>query len=503
MWKFYLTALTLAILYIYNKIRKHYKYWQNLGIPCDEPHWIFGSFGGVSTTRTFFDMWQEYYKKYKGSGPFAGLYWFYKPAVFVMDPGLIKQVLIKDFDKFSDRGLFINEVDDPLSAHLFSMQGQKWKNLRNKLSTTFTSGKMKFMFSTVVTNAQELLAVVADDIEKSPDIEIRSLMGRYTADVIGSCAFGIECNCLRDPSQKFYIMSKRALLENTLGSLGVAFRFSFPDLARSLHMRDTIKEIENFFMGIVRETMKYREENNVKRNDFMNLLLEMKNNKIVKNEMGDDFTNLSFNEIAAQAFIFLVAGSETSSNTMVFALYEMALNQSVQDKAREEVQRVMQQYNQETTYESIKEMKYLRQIVDETMRLHTPLPALNRVALEDYSVAGHPGYNIKKNMPVIIPCLCIHRDPEYYPNPDVFDPENFSPEQVANRDSTMHMPFGDGPRNCIGLRFAKMQIMVGLSLLLSRFKFQPCAETMIPMKYDKENFMLTPEKDLVLKVTKM
>ncbi|XP_013112019.2 cytochrome P450 6a9 [Stomoxys calcitrans] len=503
MWALCVITLTLGILYILNKIRVHYRYWQNLGIPCEDPDWIFGSFGGVTTKRTFFDMWQDYYRKFKGSGPFAGLYWFYKPAVFVMDTALIKQVLIKDFDKFSDRGLFINEVDDPLSAHLFSMQGQKWKNLRNKLSATFTSGKMKFMFSTVVNVAHELLAVLGDDIEKSPKIEMRSLLGRYTADVIGSCAFGIECNCLRDPKQKFYIMSKRALLENTLGSLGVAFRFSFPELARRLHMRDTVKDIEQFFMGIVRETMRYREENNVKRNDFMNLLLEMKNNKIVKNETGDDFTNLTFNEIAAQAFIFLVAGSETSSNTMVFALYEMALNQSIQDKAREEVLRVLGQYNQETTYESIKEMKYLKQVIDETMRLHTPLPVLNRVALEDYSVPGHPRYNIKKNMPVIIPCLCLHRDEEFYPNPDVFNPENFAAEKVALRDSTLHMPFGDGPRNCIGLRFAKMQIMVGLSLLLSRYKFSPCAETMVPMVYDKENFMLTPEKELYLKVTKI
>lgn len=364
MWTIYLVGLISFILFIIYKFNDHYQYWQHLGIPCEEANWIFGSMGGVTTEKTFFEMWQGYYRKFKGSGPFAGFYWFFKPAAFVLDPWLIKQILIKDFDKFADRGMFINEVDDPLSAHLFSMHGQKWKVLRNKLTPTFTSGKMKFMFPTVVAVAQELVAVVNDDLQQANKIEIRSLSGRYTADVIASCAFGIDCNCLRDPEQKFYIMSKRALLENNLGSLGVAFRFSFPKLAKRLHMKDTVADVENFFMGVVRDTMRYREENEVKRNDFMNLLLELKNNQSALRAEGEDYTNLTFSEIAAQAFIFLVAGSETSSNTIVFALYEMARNEEIQEKARQEIQEVLGKFNQEISYESMTEMKYLKQIID-------------------------------------------------------------------------------------------------------------------------------------------
>uniref|UniRef100_A0A1I8MDG2 Cytochrome P450 n=1 Tax=Musca domestica TaxID=7370 RepID=A0A1I8MDG2_MUSDO len=503
MWELVLLSLVLLIALAIQHIREHYKYWQHLGIPCGETSWIFGSMVGVVTKRSFFELWLEYYNRYKGSGPFAGFFWFFKRAVFVMDPWLIKQILIKDFDKFMDRGLFYNEIDDPLSAHLFSMHGQKWRNLRNKLSPTFTSGKMRTMFPTVVQVGHELLDVLGEDIEKSDEIEIRSLMARYTTDVIGYCAFGIECCSLKDPQQLFYIMSKRALLENNLGSLGVAFRGSFPKLARRLHMKDTVADVENFFLGTVRETLRYREENSIQRSDFMNLLLELKNNRVIKNETGDEFVNLTFNEIAAQAFLFLVAGSETSSNTMVFALYELALHQEVQDRARAEVQRIFEACNGEMVYETMSQMKYLKQVIDETLRLHTPLPVLNRHALEDFPVPGHPKYVIRKDMPVIIPAICLHRDEQYYPNPDVFNPDNFTPEQVALRDPVLYLPFGDGPRNCIGLRFAKMQMMVGLSLLLSKFKFTICERTPVPMKYDKENFMLTPEKDLYLQVSKI
>ncbi|XP_061395239.1 probable cytochrome P450 6a21 [Musca vetustissima] len=503
MWEIFLLTLILLLALVINRVKNHYKYWQKLEIPCGETHWIFGSMVGVVSKRTFFDLWLEYYNRFKGSGPFAGFFWFFKRAVFIMDPGLIKQILIKDFDKFMDRGLFYNEIDDPLSAHLFSMHGQKWRNLRNKLSPTFTSGKMKTMFPTVVQVGRELVDVLRSDIPKDPEIEIRSLMARYTTDVIGYCAFGIECCSLKDPEQLFYIMSKRALLENNLGSLGVAFRGSFPKLARRLHMKDTVADVENFFLGTVRETVRYREENSVQRTDFMNLLLELKNNRVLKNERGDDFVNLTFNEIAAHAFLFLVAGSETSSNTMVFALYELAKNVEVQERARDEVRKVFEACNQEMGYETMREMKYLKQVIDETLRLHTPLPVLNRQALEDYPIPGHPKYIIRKDMPVIIPAICIHRDEQYYPNPDNFNPDNFTPEQIALRDPVLYLPFGDGPRNCIGLRFAKMQMMVGLSLLLSKFKFELCSRTPVPMKYDKENFMLTPDGDLFLKVSEI
>lgn len=135
--------------------------------------------------------------------------------------------------------------------------------------------------------------------------------------------------------------------------------------------------------------------------------------------------------------------------------------------------------------------------------MYSPLPALNRVALEDYVVPGHPKFVIKKDMQVVIPAICIHRDEKYFPNPDKFNPENFSPEQVALRDSMLYLPFGEGPRNCIGSRFGKMQILIGLSLLLNNFKFSVCEETPVPMKYDKENFMLTPEKGVYLRASKV
>ena len=118
-------------------------------------------------------------------------------------------------------------------------------------------------------------------------------------------------------------------------------------------------------------------------------------------------------------------------------------------------------------------------------------------------VPDNPKYVIKKDMPVLIPASAIHRDAQFYPNPNEFNPDHFTPEKVAARNSVEWLPFGDGPRNCIGMRFGQMQTRIGLTLLLKNFKFSVCPQTPIPMTYDKKAFLVMSESGIYLKVEKL
>ncbi|KAH8277879.1 hypothetical protein KR018_009448 [Drosophila ironensis] len=496
------TALLVLFGYLLSKWRQSMRYWQDLGIPCEEPDMLMGSMKGVRTKRSFNDIWMEHYKKFRGTGPFAGFYWFRRPAVLVLEPSLAKQILIKEFNKFTDRGFFHNPKDDPLSGQLFLLDGHKWKSMRTKLSPTFTSGKMKYMFPTVVKVGHEFTDVFGQLIDKTAIVEVVDILARFTTDVIGTCAFGIECSSLKDPDAEFRVMGRRALTENRLGSIGIGFVNSFPNLARRLHMKMTAEPIEKFFMRIVRETVSFREQNNIRRNDFMDQLIDLKNNSLMKSESGDN-VNLTIEEIAAQAFVFFAAGFETSSTTMGFALYELAQNQDIQDRVRAECQEISKKFNGEITYESIRDLVYLDQVISETLRLYTVLPVLNRECLEDYVVPENPKYVIKKGMPVLIPGGAMHRDERWYPNPNTFNPDNFSPERVKERDSVEWLPFGEGPRNCIGMRFGQMQSRIGLALLIKNFKFSVCDQTPIPMKYRKDAFLIASESGIYLKVERV
>lgn len=107
-----------------------------------------------------------------------------------------------------------------------------------------------------------------------------------------------------------------------------------------------------------------------------------------------------------------------------------------------------------------------------------------------------------KDSTIIIPVLGIHRDAKYYPNPEKFDPDRFSPENKLQTEG-LFLGFGDGPRNCIGYRFGMVQTRIGLISLLSKFEFTKCNKTMEELKYSLRNVVLSPEGGMWLKVSKI
>lgn len=161
---------------------------------------------------------------------------------------------------------------------------------------------------------------------------------------------------------------------------------------------------------------------------------------------------MSCEEIAAQVFIFYVAGSETSTSTVAFTLYELTQNEELMERAQADIKSTLAMHDGELTYESIMEMKFIDLCVKETLRKYPGLPILSRECTKDYPIPGSK-FTIQKGTPVIISLLGIHRDAQYFPNPEQYDPDRFTEEKHAY-DEDMYMPFGVGPRNCIG-EFAK------------------------------------------------
>ncbi|KAM7344114.1 uncharacterized protein ACRADG_010946 [Cochliomyia hominivorax] len=486
-----LIALATLALYI---MKKRLNYWKDQGIAHSEPHFIAGNLNGLHTQRNIATCVKEVYDKFRGTGPFCGFYFFQRPAVLVLDMELVKNILIKDFNNFTDRGLYHNEKDDPLTGHLFLLDGNKWKNLRQKLSPTFTSGKMKLMYPTVTQVAKQLVEIIFKLKGSDQSIELKELLGRFTTDIIGRCAFGINCNSLEHPQAEFLLMGRRALKTKRHGKILMSFIQGFPDLTKKFHMKVMPDDITDFFVRIVKENVTYRESNNVKANDFLGILIDMKNS-----EGNEKSVKLSIEEMAAQTFVFFLAGFETSSATMAFALYELALNQKFQDRLRQEINEAFDDQNH-ISYEAVHSLQYLGQVISETLRKYTLVPHLNRQALKDYVVPGHPKYIIKKGMPILIPAYGIHHDPDIYPEPEIFDPERFNADNTKQRDSVEFLSFGDGPRNCIGMRFGLMQTRVGLAYLLHNFKFSVCDKTEIPLEFDRRSFILESKTGIFLKI---
>ncbi|XP_023022392.2 probable cytochrome P450 6a23 [Leptinotarsa decemlineata] len=507
----YILAAAVAGIYFFQKWI--YSYWERRGVEYIEPELFFGNVREMILRKTFSgDLFKRFYDDLKSRKvKYGGIYAFFSPVFIPIDLNLVKSIMLKDFHHFVNRGGYVNEKADPLSGHLFSLEDEKWRNLRAKLTPTFTSGKLKMMFQTLVACTSGLEDILSEHSILQDAVDIKEVSARFTTDAIGSVAFGIDCNSLKNPDSEFRQWGRRIFKGSIRGQIKALMLMTLPNkFLHAIGFKLTNKTTEDFLMNMVRKTVDYREKNNIYRKDFMHLLLQLKNrgkvtddaNITKEEEKNKGSDTLSFNEVAAQCLVFFIAGFETSATTMTFALLELSLNQDIQDRLRQEINMVLKKHDMQFTYDSVMEMKYLEKVIDETLRKHSAATVLRRVCKKAYTI---PGTNVvlDEGTAVNIPVLGIHRDPEYYPEPDKFDPERFNEENRARRHPFAYMPFGEGPRICIGARFGLLQTKIGIAAIIKNFKVTLNEKTKTPIRYSPSSRITGVDGEVWLNVTKI
>ncbi|KAM7308946.1 cytochrome P450 3A19-like [Ixodes scapularis] len=170
---------------------------------------------------------------------------------------------------------------------------------------------------------------------------------------------------------------------------------------------------------------------------------------------------LTEDEAMAQCIVFFVAGQDTTSSVISQTLYLLALHPEIQAKLREEVDDCFERHGPEPSLDVVSKLKYLHGVVSESMRMFPPGPRLERSALNDY-VLGETGITVPKGCLVAVPVYSMHHDPDNFPDPATFDPNRFSDENMGSIRPYTYLPFGAGPRNCIGMRFALQAVKLSL-----------------------------------------
>ena len=270
-----LAACVLAVVYAYFKVS--FTYWKKRNIPYVEPSFPFGNYAEVFFFRkSIGQVHTNSYKKLEGER-YGGIYAFTEPRFVVRDPDIIKNIMVKDFPSFHDHGLFTDEDVEPLTGNLFLLKGIRWRNLRVKLSPTFTSGKMKMMFQTLVDCGIELESILEKSASNEEIIEIKDILARFSTDVISSCAFGIQGNCLKNPDAEFRVWGRKFFSPSFRNAMTAFLNETWPNLMSILKLTPIDPKTGKYFRKMVEDTVNYRERNNFKRNDFMQLLIQIKN----------------------------------------------------------------------------------------------------------------------------------------------------------------------------------------------------------------------------------
>ncbi|XP_044728034.1 probable cytochrome P450 6a13 [Chrysoperla carnea] len=513
---FLILSLVLVIYsLIYYYFRHKFSYWKKRGVETYSARFPFGHLGEYYLNKkSYIEIFTQYYDQSKSE--FCGIYQGIDPLLIVKNLEDIKYVLVKNFNCFMNRGIHTDVNNNFLSEHLFRIEDEQWKNLRNKLSPAFTSGKLKAMFETInqCGNGLEYALNKAMD-PKTGDINVQMLVQRYTVDVISSVGFGVEANSLKDNyASPIFNLSQDIIVRKSLHSFLIKLAFFGPSYAKILYnfFSEGSEETRQSFLSMVNNIVESREKNKITRKDFLQLLIELKNHGKIdsSNDSLDnadvfdkkDTLNFEFSmkTFVSQVFVFYFAGFDTSALTLTMMLYYLAENQNIQKRLRKEIDECLKKHNNELTYDGVMEMEYLEMVLSETLRLRPVLGHLVRVCNKECYL---PSSNLKIDVgtTIGIPIYNIQRDEKYFPNPNKFDPERFSKENISKIPNFAYLPFGDGPRFCIGLRLGKLQTKMGLIAILRNHSVHLSDKTKIS-NYAPEYVILKPKEHVILSFRK-
>ncbi|KAL7026338.1 hypothetical protein ACKWTF_013871 [Chironomus riparius] len=432
------------------------------------------------------------YENFKDKGPAFGVYQAFRKTLVLTDLDAIKDVLVKRFDIFYSHGIDFAFSNDTLFHSLFFVDGQRWKDMRAVLTPVFSSSKIRLMFPSISKQSDRMIEYIKQTCGNKDCCELGNIYSSYTTEVIANVAFGLDIECLGNPENEFYKAAYEFLNPSSSGRVKALLMMSFPKIANLFGMSLNSKGTREFFNKVVRDNIEYREKNNIHRNDFFQQRIRILHNK----------TEMTMEEIVANCFIFLLAGFETSSSTLTFCSYELALNQDVQDRLREEIFEVLERHKGEVTYEAIMEMKYLEMVLLETLRKYPILEAQTRRAGKDYQIPNSK-LVIPAGTVVLIPTIGFNYDETHHYEPEKFDPERFNEENVKAREPFVFLPFSEGPRFCIGNRIGPVQTKIALVKLLKNFSIHPCTKTLIPLEISPSSLLQAPKGGMWLKVEKL
>ncbi|EDO32658.1 predicted protein [Nematostella vectensis] len=226
------------------------------------------------------------------------------------------------------------------------------------------------------------------------------------------------------------------------------------------------------------------------RQDFVQLMLDAQEQTI------EGVAKLNDDELAAQSVAFLIAGFETTGSTLSNTAYFLATHTDVQGKLIQELDEARKNRGDKTLYDLAQHTEYLDRVLSEVLRLCAPAFILLRKCEEECTING---VHFPKGVDVNIPTYTLHRDPEAWEKPEEFDPEHFSPEAKEKRHPYSYMPFGMGPRQCIGMRFAMLEIKICLMAVLEKFAFERASDT---RDWEGEAVALLRPKQILLKIRK-
>ncbi|KAL4228065.1 Cytochrome P450 3A4 [Mactra antiquata] len=521
--KYYSVFVAAVLILVLTIVHQHNKrlFFKNIGVNLEPTLPVIGAFYKILTL----GILEHDAYSIKQFGKIHGTYLGNVPTLVVSEPNMIKEIFVKQFCNFPNRmkALYISKWWE---NGIVIASGEHWHYLRSLISPALSTSNLKqteAMITKCLCSGNNYLLNLVDD-NSSVDIDIKNVFSALTMDIICATAFGVEMHSLEDINSDFTKHAKIVSTLNIESNPVNAIPLIIPPARKVFELLDidyvnktSLDFIKNVVSAMI-ATRKQQSENKFKDTlqNLMNahkgfngegqqekkFIYEAKENSSTErwDMRNDEFKKfkskgLSDDELIANSLIVLMAGYDTTATTLTWMTYLLATNQHIQDKVREEIDQVLGQ--EEPTQDNVSKLKYTEMFLCETLRLY---PAANRTGRDAAVDTDVLGCKIPKNLSITVPIFAMHRMPEYWDDPDSCIPERFSPERKHKINPYVYMPFGVGPRSCVGMRMAKSLCKIIIAKLLQDFTLNVNSLTENPPVLEK-SLLTKPQNGIYLKLT--
>ncbi|KAJ8718388.1 hypothetical protein PYW08_002625 [Mythimna loreyi] len=499
MFIYFLIFITI-FCFLYYFFTRTFNHWKARHVKGPTPIPFFGNFIDVFFRRKHVGvLYSELYNQYPDE-KVVGLYRMTSPTLLIRDLDIVKQVLIKDFDYFPDRGVYYSKKQ--LGDNLVHADVRVMKVLRKHLSSVFTAGKLKANFEVLASRADKFVRYLENATLKDSEVNTLPAFRKFGIDSITMVQFGIDVDPYNDNKHVCDLLDKAIQTPTYFLELELLF----PGILLKFNLSLFPANIAKFCKNIIDIGTKLEAVSKTDSNRIIEVLIGLRrqgnvsSGKVTEGEK-ELWMEVTDDVLAGQVFVFYFAGYGNNSLLGTYAMYHLAKNPDVQEKMIHEIDDVLRKHGGKFSYEALKEMKYLQMVFDETMRMHPLTNSVSRNVGRDIQLDG-TDFVLKKNSILVISPYAIQHDEKYYPEPEEFKPERFSAENAKERHPCAMVSFGLGPRRCLGTRFAQLQFGICMVKVFSKFRVECSKNTVEKITYSPMRLLLSPSEDIYLRLVR-
>ncbi|XP_055325952.1 probable cytochrome P450 6a13 [Sitodiplosis mosellana] len=490
---FVILFLLGVVTLFYVWLKWHYTFWKRNKVAGPKPTLFVGNIG---SSLNFSEHWgvitTDWYREYTNE-PYIGYYKLFKPAILVRNPDLIKDIMITNFNSFRNNDKALSKKQNPLLAtNPEFMQDEEWREGRKMMLKLFTQNKIRSIIPVMDSVGADFVKYIKS-FPANTDLNAKEISVQFTTENVIKCTFSIDPGCFnKEQESEFLKAGKKVYTPSSLVALKFLSLEFMPKWAMDIIPNSFLSaSVDRLFRTLV-ETNKASRSKNSQRQDILQILLKLQ----AKHNFDD--THLTGHTLS-----LFVEGRETSSTLLSYAMYELALNTHCQKTALDEITRVLSKYDGQITVEGLREMIYINGILYEAMRMHPPSMVMAKICTQRYTLprtsAQSEPITIDPGTVVNINIAGIHMDPKYYPNPQEFIPERFNELEQLYRHKGTFLGFGEGPRICLGQRFAITQVKVALVHIIQNFHIKR-SPNQKPIVIDPQTLVSFPRDGILVRL---